>query len=178
MRKSMLRPSLALGLAVAVSGAAAQTGRPVYRCPGPPVLYTDAISAAEADKRGCRTIEAAPITIIQGPRPAAPAAKPGGAPTPGAAASRPADQRVSPADQRSRDSDARRILEAELKREEEKLAALQREFNNGEPERRGDERNYQRYLDRVEEMKAGIARKESDIAAIKRELAKLPAAAP
>jgi hypothetical protein len=178
MRKSMLRPSLALGLAVAVSGAAAQSSRPVYRCPGPPVLYTDAISAAEADKRGCRTIEAAPITIIQGPRPAAPATKPGAAPGPGAAASRPADQRVSPADQRSRDSDARRILEAELKREEEKLAALQREFNNGEPERRGDERNYQRYVDRVEEMKAGIARKESDIAAIKRELAKLPAAAP
>jgi hypothetical protein len=178
MRKSMLRPSLALGLAVAVSGAAAQSSRPVYRCPGPPVLYTDAISAAEADKRGCRTIEAAPITIIQGPRPAAPATKPGAAPGPGAAASRPADQRVSPADQRSRDSDARRILEAELKREEEKLGALQREFNNGEPERRGDERNYQRYVDRVEEMKAGIARKESDIAAIKRELAKLPAAAP
>jgi hypothetical protein len=183
MRPLMLRPSLVLSLAVvAVSAAAQPGGRTVYRCPGPPVLYTDAISTAEAEKRGCRTIEAAPITIIQGPRPAAAATKPGaaavGAPPASAAASRPADQRVSPADQRSRDSDARRILEAELKREEDKLAALQREFNSGEPERRGDERNYQRYLDRVEEMKAAVARKEADIAAIKRELAKLPATAP
>ena len=77
-------------------------------------------------------------------------------------------------EQRRRDSDARRILEAELKREEQNLAALQKEYNGGEPERLGSERNYQRYLDRVAEMKAGIERKEADIAAIKRELAKLP----
>ena len=84
------------------------------------------------------------------------------------------NERVSPSEQRARDSDARRILEGELKREEQQLAALQKEYGNGEPERRGDERNYQKYLDRVAEMKAGIARKEADIAAIKRELAKLP----
>ena len=29
----------------------------VYRCPGPPVIYTDAISAAEATARLCRSIE-------------------------------------------------------------------------------------------------------------------------
>src|SRR5262249_11327309 len=68
---------------------------------------------------------------------------------------------------------ARRILGDELRKEEDRLAALQKEYNNGEPERRGDERNYQRYLDRVSEMKAGIARKEADIAALKREIAKL-----
>jgi len=32
---------------------------------------------------------------------------------------------------------------------------MQKEFNNGQPERLGSERNYQKYLDRVEEMKAG-----------------------
>ena len=92
------------------------------------------------------------------------------------AASRASDARVEAGEQRSRDSDARKILDTELKREEAKLAELQKEFNNGEPERRGDERNYQKYLDRVEEMKAAIARKQSDVAALKRELAKLPAA--
>ena len=51
---------------------------------------------------------------------------------------------------------------------------MQKEYNNGEPERLGDERNYQKYLDRVADLKAAIARKESDIAAIKRELSKLP----
>ncbi len=62
----------------------------------------------------------------------------------------------------------------ELRREEQSLAELRKEFNNGEPERRGDERNYQRYLDRVAEMRAALARKEADVAALKRELAKLP----
>ena len=51
---------------------------------------------------------------------------------------------------------------------------MQKEFNNGEPERLGSERNFQRYLDRVAEMKAAITRKEADIAAIRRELGKLP----
>ena len=106
------------------------------------------------------------------PRPAGNAAS--GANGANGAASRAADTRVDPSAQRARDNDARRILADELRREEERLAALQKEFNNGEPERRGDERNYQRYLDRVAELKAGILRKESDIAAIKRELAKLP----
>ena len=75
---------------------------------------------------------------------------------------------------RARDSDARRILTDELKREEDRLVQLQAEFNNGEPERRGDERNYAKYQERVAEMKATIARKEGDIAALKREIAKLP----
>jgi len=51
---------------------------------------------------------------------------------------------------------------------------MRRAYNNGEPERIGGEANYQKYLDRVAEMKAGIERKEADIAAIKRELGKLP----
>jgi hypothetical protein len=76
--------------------------------------------------------------------------------------------------QRSRDAQARRILEGELRREEARLEALRREFAGGEPERRGDERNYARYLQRVEELRAAIARAEADVAAIRRELARLP----
>ncbi len=88
---------------------------------------------------------------------------------------RPGDGRVDPAEQRARDSDARRILEDELRKEEDALAALQKEYNKGEPERQGNERNYQKYLDRTAELKASIARKESDIESIRRELAKQPA---
>ena len=152
----------------------------VYRCPGPPVLYTDALTPEEARQRGCRTIEGAPVTVIQGARPraAAPAAAKGGASgasaSSSASASGGADARVDPAAQRLRDADARRILEAELRREEDKLALQKREFNNGEPERRGDERNFQNYLDRVALMKASIARTDSDVAALKREIGKLP----
>jgi len=94
---------------------------------------------------------------------------------PNGSASRASDAKVDAGEQRSRDSDARKILEAELRREEAKLAEMQKEFNNGQPERLGSERNYQKYLDRVEEMKAAIARKQNDVAALKRELAKFPA---
>lgn len=145
----------------------------VYRCPGPPVLYTDQLSPREAQDRGCRTIESAPVTVMQTkPRPVA---IPGGAPaTPGASAQRSGEGRVDPADQRARDADARRILEAELRKEQERLAAMKLEFNNGQPERQGNERNYQRYLDRVDEMRTAIQRKEGDIEAIRRELSRLP----
>lgn len=163
-----------LGIAVSLGAplfAQAGSGSTVYRCPGPPVLYTDALSAKEANEKGCRTIEGAPITVVQSAKSRAAARSKTGEAS--SAAPRASDSRIDPAQQRSRDSDARRILEDELRKEEERLKALQREYNNGEPERRGDEKNYQRYLDRVAEMKANIDRKESDIAAIKRELGKL-----
>jgi hypothetical protein len=153
--------------------AGAQGSAPtVYRCPGPPVLYTDALSAQEARDRGCRQIESAPVTVIQ----AAPPTPPRGnssAPA-NAAVPRPPDSRINAPAQRARDTESRTILERELRLEEAQLAALRKEYNNGEPERLGNERNYQKYLDRVADMKSGIARKEADILALKRELAKLP----
>jgi hypothetical protein len=161
-----------LGVALlGIAGAALAQNGTVYRCPGPPVLYTDQITPVQARERGCRTIENAPITVVSPPRPRPVAGTP-----PSASASRASDARVDAGEQRARDSDARKILDAELKREEARLAELQKEFNNGEPERQGGERNYQKYLDRVEEMRAAIARKQSDVAALKRELTKLPAA--
>ncbi|MCU0912276.1 MAG: hypothetical protein MUE98_13325 [Rhodobacteraceae bacterium] len=162
----------ALGALAAATAGAQPT---VYACPGN--VYTNTMSAQEARDKGCRTIDGAPITIVPGGRPRATSgagAGAGGASGPAATPPRPAESRVDPAAQRARDADARRILTEELRREEEQLAALQKEFNNGEPERRGDERNFQRYLDRVAEMRVRIQRKESDIAAIRRELGKLP----
>lgn len=78
--------------------------------------------------------------------------------------------------QRSKDADARFILESELKKAQAHQAELNRDYNNGEPEKLGAEtRNYQKYLDRVAEMKANIRRNEADIASLKREIARLPA---
>jgi hypothetical protein len=83
---------------------------------------------------------------------------------------------VDSAEQKARDSEARQILEAELKKAEARQADLQKEYNNGEPEKHGRRaRNYQKYLDRVAELKASIARNDSDIAGIKRELGRLSA---
>ena len=159
----MLNRLLAPLLVLASLGAQAQGT--VYRCPGPPVLYTDALSAKEANEKGCRTIEGTPITVVQSikPRPAAVASE-----------ARGADSRVDAGQQRVRDDERRRVLQTELRQAEDRLASAQKEFNNGQGERRGDERNYQKYLDRMAELKDSVARYEADVQALKREISKLP----
>jgi hypothetical protein len=160
--------SLPLGLAlvglVVLAAAPAFAAEPnvTYKCPGR--IYSNTMTAKEAKEKGCTVLEGS-VTVIQGTKPR---------PVSTGSASSPPGSKIDPADQRARDSDARRILEGELKREEDRLATLKTEYNNGEPERRGDEKNYQKYQERTAELKAQIDRKTSDIAAIRRELDKLP----
>jgi hypothetical protein len=166
MVRVICRGGLAWVLAVGTGMAIAQE-RVVYKCPNN--LYTDTITPKEAEAKGCKRLEGSGVTVIQSTAPTTrrPAAAGEGS------AARPADTRVESADQKARDADKRRILETELQREEEKLAGLKLTYNNGNPERQGDERNYQKYLDRVNELKASIERSENDVAALKRELSKL-----
>ncbi|MBU1358130.1 MAG: hypothetical protein KKC85_16250 [Gammaproteobacteria bacterium] len=141
----------------------------VWRCGNE---YTN--NAADAQKRGCKVMEGGNVTVVQGTRPVASAApsSSGGAPAARAPTGSP---RVDGVDQRARDGEARSVLESELKKAEARNAELMKEFNNGEPEKQGSEsRNYQKYLDRVAEMKAEIARNESDIAGLRREIGRLP----
>ena len=159
--KSLSLACTLIGLVAAVPAFAADANV-TYKCPGR--IYSNTMSAKEAKDKGCTVLEGS-VTVIQGTKPR---------PVSSASASSPPGSKIDPADQRARDSDARRILESELKREEDRLASLQTEYNNGEPERRGDEKNYQKYQERTADLKAQIDRKTSDIAAIKRELAKLP----
>jgi hypothetical protein len=159
-----LAAPVAAFLLVLALGAQAQGT--VYRCPGPPVLYTDALSAKEANERGCRTIEGSPITVVQSPKPRAAAAT--------AEPARPGEGRIDASQQRGRDDERRRVLQTELRQAEERLTMAQKDFNGGQGERRGDERNYQKYLDRMAELKDNIARYEADVQALKREISKLP----
>jgi hypothetical protein len=75
--------------------------------------------------------------------------------------------------QKMRDNDRKQILLDEMKSEEQKLAALKKEYNNGEPERRGDERNYAKYQERTASMKDELDRTEKNVDALKRELGTL-----
>ena len=81
--------------------------------------------------------------------------------------------RVDRDTQRSRDGDRKRILEDELKTEEEKLARLRFEFNNGEPERRGDERNFALYQERAARLREDVVRVEANVNALRREISLL-----
>lgn len=172
-----------LGLAVLAAGfGASAQAQTIFRCPSINGVTQYTNDAAEAQRQRCEPMTGGNLTVVQtrptaGAPGAAPAASGGqsvrlAAASPSGGVPRPADQRVNATEQRQRDADARVILEGELRKEEAALAELRRDFNNGEPERRGDERNYQRYLDRVAAMREQISRKEGDIAAIRRELQK------
>lgn len=156
MKISNILCLLTLGCALA-----AHAQDKIYRCGNE---YTNTVTEAQA--KNCKLISGGNVTVVQGnkvPASAKPAAaSPAGAP------------RVSSDDQRAKDSDARMILEAELRKAEARQIELTKEYNNGEPDKLGPEtRNYQKYLDRVAEMKAAIARNESDIAGLRRELGRV-----
>lgn len=137
----------------------------IYRCGNE---YTN--NSSQAKERGCKVVEGGNVTVLQGTRAPASAA-PAAAGTAPAASSPPSAPRVNSTDQRARDSDARMILESELRKAETRLAELNKEYNNGAPERNALElRNPQVYMERTAELKASIARTESDIAGIRREL--------
>jgi hypothetical protein len=161
-----MKHALLITLALAAVSLSSHAQSRIYRCGN---TYTN--NAAEAQAKGCKLMEGGNITIVEGTRvntPVRVATAPQSASAPG--------QRVVPEDQRARDAGARAILEAELKKAEARQAELVKEFNNGEPEKLGPEhRNHQKYLDRVAELKANIARNETDIAGIKRELARFTA---
>ncbi|UGQ47347.1 DUF4124 domain-containing protein [Massilia endophytica] len=81
--------------------------------------------------------------------------------------------RVDTAEQKARDADRRAILTEELNAEMKRLGELKAEFNNGEPERRGDERNYAKYQERVAGLRDNIARSEKNVEALKREISNI-----
>jgi hypothetical protein len=149
--------------------------KPIWRCTGN--AYTN--DQAEATSKGCKIVEGGNVTVVTGTRvvapagPAAPQAAPAAAPGVKVATAPQAAPRVDSAEQRARDGEARVILEAELKKAETRREELLKEWNNGEPEKMGPEhRNYQKYLDRVAELKASLTRTETDIAGLKRELSR------
>ncbi len=168
MTQTFVIRSLAPLLALASLSALAQDR--IYRCGNE---YTNDAEVAKA--RGCKPMDGGNITIIQGTAPQAP--RPVVATSPRPATSQPAartsGERVDSGEQRARDSDARAILEAELRKAQDRLAQAQKAYANGAPEKEGIEsRNHQRYLDRVAELKASVARAESDVAGIQRELSR------
>lgn len=177
MKPHLLSPVFSLSVmwlaAMVVCASGPAMAQAIYRCAGANGAAPEYINnAKDAQTRGCKVMQGGNVTVVQ----SSPVAK---APVRVAAASPAggAPRTDGSADQKARDSDSRSILESELKKAEAKLAEQQKEFNNGQPEKQGIEsKNYQRYLDRVAEMKDSIARNESDIAGLKRELSRLPSA--
>ena len=153
----------------------AQTPAEIYRCGN---AYTNQ-PVAGAD---CARMGATPVTVIEGTRvhatPGAPVspATTGAVSNPRAAAVSDAapNTKVDAQAQRERDQQARQILEAELAKAIAAQAEIARLWNNGEPHKQGDEfKNPARYQERVAQMRMALMRSESDIAGLRRELARL-----
>jgi len=167
MRGSALIPALGCALLL---GAAASASAELckYVDDTGHVTYSDS-AVKGAKKSGC--FEAAPP-----PPPPPPVAQP-------AARGAPAQQanvspgtglpNVDPATQRKRDDSRRKILEDELAVEERALVDARKALSEGEASRLGDERNYQRYLDRVQGLKERVTQHERNVAALKQELTKV-----
>jgi predicted lipid-binding transport protein (Tim44 family) len=158
---------------VGLAGLPVLAQEAIYRCGN---TYTNDVR--QAQQAGCQRIEATPVTVpgTQVQRRSASVEQP--APTPQApqAPQARAHTRIDSAQQRARDADARFILETELRKAQERLAQLQAEFKQGEPDKQGIEgRHHQRYLDRVQALREELARQQADVASLQRELARLPA---
>lgn len=151
-------------LGLALMGAAPMAAADIYLCTDKDGrrLLTD------TGGPGCKALEVSSAIPAPAARRAAPA------PRAATTAVTPTDfPRVDNTQQRARDDDRRAILTDELRSEERRLAELRREFNGGEPERQGNERNYAKYQARVAEMRDNIFRGEKNIEALKRELANI-----
>jgi hypothetical protein len=161
-----LRLALVAGLA---AHAGARADSVVYKC----LDKNGRVEFTDINKPGCKVLDL-PGYIAA---PAAPRAAPPGTMRQGTGRPPTASPvnfpRVDSATQRARDDDRRAILEDELRSEEKKLADLKRDFNNGEPERQGNEKNYAKYQERVAQMRDDIGRSEKNVEALKREISNI-----
>ncbi|MCP5245870.1 MAG: DUF4124 domain-containing protein [Burkholderiales bacterium] len=68
----------------------------------------------------------------------------------------------------------RKEIEQRIADESDFLEAIKAEYKGGNPDRLGSERNYQRYLDRVERLKNEISVREANLQVLQRQLDELP----
>ena len=159
-----------MALAAALLGAAGLAHGQLYVCSDAQghKTYTD-----KRDSAACKLLDL-PGAMTEPPRRSAPLAAANARPSAQAGATpATAFPRVDGAEQRARDLDRRQILQDELRSEEQKLAAQRQEFNQGQPERQGNERNYAKYQERVAQLKDNLGRTQQNVEALKREIANI-----
>ncbi|MBZ0093177.1 MAG: DUF4124 domain-containing protein [Burkholderiales bacterium] len=75
--------------------------------------------------------------------------------------------------QKKRDDTRRKILLDELATEQKQLDEAKQALSEGEAVRLGGEKNYQKYLDRIQSLKDNVTRHEKNIEALRTEIANL-----
>lgn len=156
-----------------VTAAMAEMPR-VFRCGN---VYTN----QPAPNQNCKPLSGGNVTVIEGTQVqtlAAEATVPQVATNASSSTSTSASAsslKVDPQAQRQRDAQASVLLQTELQKAQLRHVELLRLWNNGEPERLADEqRQPQKYQERVAQLRAALQRSEADVAGLQRELARLP----
>jgi hypothetical protein len=154
-----MSPALCLAALLAASPALAETCK--YEDEGGRVTYSN-VALKGIKKLNCFGEPPSPVFSVPTPTAgAAPKATPEKFP------------KVDGETQKKRDATRRKILEEELTEEEKLLAEAKRALAEQEAVRLGDERNYQKFLDRVQPYKDAVALHEKNVAALNEELARL-----
>lgn len=84
------------------------------------------------------------------------------------------DARIQKRKETNQNKAQRKELEDNIDQESARLSDLKNEYKDGTPDRLGSERNYQRYLDRVERLKNEIFMREANLNRLQNELKQLP----
>lgn len=138
----------------------------IYRCGNE---YTN--NPTIAKQRNCQVVDGGHVTVVHSSGTSSAAKSSSDTGHAVGPSNRPS--KVDAGQQKARDSDAKVILQEELSKAKSKLNELKAEYNDGHPTKTALElRNPQSYLERVDALKASIARQEADVAGIERELAR------
>ena len=146
-------------LASALSSAAAQADI-LYKCTDSSgvVLYTN----QKSNTKKCTVLSSEqPVSTFSAPKQATRSPSPTDFP------------RVDGDTQRGRDGDRRKILEQEFATEQHNLDKARKALVEVETIRQGDEKNYLKYVDRVQELKDSVTLHERNVEALRHELANL-----
>lgn len=158
-----MRVSMWLGVGLSLLAASAGVQADIYKCvdENGGVTYTNTKTG-----KGCSPLTRdLPVSSVPG-------GQGGGAARPPAGDSG-TFPKVSGDTQKSRDTDRKKILSQELATEEKALEEAQQALAEQEAVRSGDERNYQRVLDRLQPYKEKVELHQRNVDALKREIANL-----
>lgn len=115
------------------------------------------VTYSNIPKKGAKKLDLEPISTVSGSKPKS-IVTPANFP------------KVDGETQKKRDDVRRKLLEEELASEQKQLAGARDALKTGEATRLGDERNYQKYLDRVQKLKDNVTVHEKNVEALQKEL--------
>lgn len=170
MQSTVQRSLLTLGLGVFLLTSAQAKGSEMFVCTNSDGVRTYQNSDGG---NGCVPLNLNPITVVPTPKSSTSGVGPGSSSrSAGSGRSAAAYDNRTANDFNAKD-DRMKILQEELRIEESKLKSLKDEYKNGQPDRLGSERNYQKYLDRVGRLEQEIMVTNDNIEILKTELIRL-----